>query len=342
MIYDEEKERQILAFTHDDIKEFYKRHFGTRNRQEYGPAAFIPVEHFYRDERAAIHRVLLFLDQYGDAPIPDSTDATLRKHNLRLAEVIIQSLHKKRMSSFYVFPIGFAALANNIGLGLGSKYYEQFKGKPPIGVGQASLALLEQMPEFYCLHRSENIQEIIKFFHICVDTTINTPKLHVDRETDAWKLAKLLAAAEHQVRREEIFCVATDKLEGFWSADEQTKAKKSEEAAETAQQAAQERQQLDIKDNRENYLAEIEGLKKKLKQLVRVVKELKIKNKILGAQKKLIDALENGEEKVLTLAKKKLENEELKLKIFLTNSLPDEANEEISAQAEVVKPETEK
>ncbi len=327
-----EIEKLSSGFHHIEIKAFHDRHLGLRNRQDHGfsPSAFIPIESHYKNEYNAIHRLLSFLDdQYGDTPLPGNTSTTLREHNIHLADVVIQALQEKRLS-YHAFSVGVAALGHNIGLGLGSQYCEQFKGKSSIGgVGQASIAILEQMAEFCHLYQMEDIQETIKFFHIYVDTSINSPKLHVERENNAWRHAKLLAAAEHRVRREEIFN-STAKPEGFWSIDNITKTRMSEKAAEVAQQAEHERQQLEIKDHRDPYLAEIAGLRNKAKRLPRVKQEAKIKGKVIANQKKYITALESGSEKAIIAARIKLEVVESKLRDFMDSNPHD--TEEVTTE----------
>lgn len=325
---------------HKEIREFHEKHLGSSKHGDDGPASFIPKESFYRDNHDAVFSLLLFLDQYGEVRIPvgksDQT-TTLREHNLRVTEILIRSLNIKWMSSYNLLPAGMAALSFNIGLGLGSKYCEQFSKNKEMGqvsIGQASLAILEQIPEVNSLYYFEKTQEIIKFFSLCVDTSINSPKFPFEKENTSWNIAKILAAAELRVRREEIFRIA-EKPEGFWSVDEETKEKKAEAAAGIAQQAESERQQLDIsKFNRKAYLDELTGLRNSLNQLKQLKPEIKIKNKIIAAQKKVIDALENKEVKALKQGRKELENAEFKLKVFLTTINPDEGKGETSAQGE--------
>ena len=103
----------------------------------------------FLDFHIAIYSLLLFLDRYGDECIPigeTGQHTTVREHTLAVTEIMLRSLREKDQTLHFVnirlIWGGMAALSCNLGLGLGAKYYESFKD-----LGQASIALLEQMPE---------------------------------------------------------------------------------------------------------------------------------------------------------------------------------------------------
>ena len=154
---------QKHPFKNDDIKQFYHNHQGDDDRSS-SEFSFIQTRSpFYLDYHLATYNLLLFLDQgYGDVELQigkSKQTVKLRERTLNVTEVMLLSLKNRRdIDSFTVFQGGLAALSGNVGQGLGADYYEAFKN-----VGQASLALLEQMPSVYSLQSYNDIKETYVF-----------------------------------------------------------------------------------------------------------------------------------------------------------------------------------
>jgi len=275
--------RQEKPFQHADIKKFYKRHQGNDRN------SFIQARFWLLDYHIAIYSLLLFLDRYGDERIPigeTGHHTTLREHSLAVTEVTLRSLrttyplpHDTNLKLIWG---GMAALSCSLGSGLGAKYCEPFKD-----LGQASIALLEQMPEINSLYFFTGLKEVIRLYSIYVKTSITHAKNHLEKDNMVSDLAKVLVAAELQVKRREIFRYA-EKPQGFQLAGKEIQAKR-DEAAEIVRQAEIERQQLkiDLEEEfgrkKEAYVSELSGLRTSRD---RCTAENKIKDKIIRALKK--------------------------------------------------------
>lgn len=275
--------RQEKPFQHPDIKKFYKRHRGD------DPNSFIPHRSWCLDFHIAIYSLLLFLDRYGDERMPigeTGQHTTVREHTLAITEVTLRALREKdqTLHSVNIRLIwgGTAALSCNLGLGLGTKYCEPFKD-----LGQASIALLEQMPEINSLYFFTELKEVLRLYSIFVKTSITHAKNHLEKDNMVSDLAKVLIAAELQIKRREIFRYA-EKPEGFLLTGKEIQTKR-DDAAKIVRQAEKEREQLkiDLEEEfgrkKDAYLGEMHGLRASRD---RCTAEGKIKDKIISALKK--------------------------------------------------------
>ena len=175
---------------------------------------------------------------------------------------------------------GLPTLSCNLGAGLGAGYCAPFKDQ-----GQASIALLEQMPEVSSLHSFRDLKEIIRLFSIYSKTSITHARNHLEKDNFISDLTKMLVAADLQVKRREIFSVA-EKPAGFRLAGAKGR-KEGMDAAAFAREAERERQELKInleeefEHKKEAYVGELRGLRNSRDQLAA---ELKIKNKLMFYQ----------------------------------------------------------
>ena len=291
----------------DNIKRFFMEHHGKKTN------LFTPKETFKRfDFYVATYQALLFLDQHGGVklPIGDSGEiTTLRDRTLDVTDIMLRSM--RGSSDYQLINGGLAALCHNFAQAFGPEYCKQFDNE----IGQASLAILEQIPEINSLYVINSIKEIIRFFHIFLPQGATRTKYHLEKQCTESDLAKLLVAAVLQVKRKEIFKHATKPKEFSFEGEEIKK--REAEADDIADQAEKERQQEfeEIQHKNKAYLAEIDGLRRSAAALKQLKAETKIKNKILGLQKKIIKAMDDDNEKTLTQARKELEKAEIQLQI---------------------------
>jgi len=205
-----EKMRQEKPFQHADIKKFYN---GTRVKtltrlSRPGLLPRFPYRHL---------RPASISGPFGDERIPigeTGQHTTLRVHALSVTEVTLRSLrtkdHLPNVANMRLIWGGMAALSCNLGSGFGAKYHEPSRsgtGKHrPSGTDAGN-----QQPAFFA-----ELKEVIRLFSIYVKTSITHAKNHLEKDNTISDLAKLLVAAELQVKRREIFGYA-EKPEGFLS-----------------------------------------------------------------------------------------------------------------------------
>lgn len=209
-------------FKTKEIKEFFTRHSGN------SPNDFIPYNFQNRCYFNGIFAILRFLDRYGSIDIyidinkvtrleavegAKNHKTSLCSQILSVAENIIKPLKKKpyqlekmTFPNIRMLEAGIAALAQNIGLGLGCEFLNCFNGD----VYHASMAVLERMPDIRNLHSFKDLSEILRLNYIHANSHraydyISTKK----RDSISVDIARLLLDADLKAKREKIYELAS-------------------------------------------------------------------------------------------------------------------------------------